>query len=117
MVFMQNGEHRFTAAIRNNTTWLNASTLLAPEAALRGEATMDRSDTAASVTSAQIASSRPSKGRLLPGLSSRVTPQRRHTASCVSVASITATHSLSVPATAPHRSSSASTPTCTSCLS
>jgi transposase InsO family protein len=26
MVFLQNGEHRFTAAIRDNTAWLNAST-------------------------------------------------------------------------------------------
>jgi hypothetical protein len=34
MVFMQNGEHRFTAAIRDNTAWLNASTPPAPEAAI-----------------------------------------------------------------------------------
>jgi hypothetical protein len=40
MVFMQNGECRFTAAIRDNTAWLNASTPPAPEAALRGEATL-----------------------------------------------------------------------------
>jgi hypothetical protein len=37
---MQNGERRFTAAIRDNTAWLNASTPPAPEAALRGEATL-----------------------------------------------------------------------------
>jgi transposase InsO family protein len=42
MVFMQNGEHRFTATIRDNTAWLNASTPPAPEAALRGEATLSR---------------------------------------------------------------------------
>jgi hypothetical protein len=42
MVFMQNGERRFTAAIRDNTAWLNASTPPAPEAALRGEATLSR---------------------------------------------------------------------------
>jgi hypothetical protein len=42
MVFMQNGERCFTAAIRNNTAWLNASSLPAPEAALRGEAVMSR---------------------------------------------------------------------------
>jgi hypothetical protein len=39
---MQNGEHRFTAAIRDNTAWLNASTPPAPEAALRGEAALSR---------------------------------------------------------------------------
>jgi hypothetical protein len=32
MVFLQSGERRFTAAIRDNTAWLNASTLPAPEA-------------------------------------------------------------------------------------
>jgi hypothetical protein len=42
MVFLQNSEHRFTAAIRDNTAWLNASTPPAPEAALRGEATLSR---------------------------------------------------------------------------
>jgi hypothetical protein len=39
---MQNGECRFTAAIRDNTAWLNASASPAPEAALRGEATLSR---------------------------------------------------------------------------
>jgi hypothetical protein len=42
MVFMQNGECCFTAVIRDNTAWLNASTPPAPEAALRGEAMMSR---------------------------------------------------------------------------
>jgi hypothetical protein len=42
MVFMQNSGHRFTAAIRNNTAWLNASTPPAPETALRGKATLSR---------------------------------------------------------------------------
>jgi hypothetical protein len=42
MVFLQSGKRRFTAAIRNNTAWLNASTPPAPEAALRGEATLSR---------------------------------------------------------------------------
>jgi transposase InsO family protein len=42
MVFMQNGKRRFTAAIRDNTAWLNASTPPAPEAALRGETTLSR---------------------------------------------------------------------------
>jgi hypothetical protein len=42
MVFLQSGERRFTAAIRDNTAWLNASTRPAPEAALRGEATLSR---------------------------------------------------------------------------
>jgi hypothetical protein len=42
MVFLQSGERRFTAAIRDNTAWLNASTPPAPEAALRGEATLSR---------------------------------------------------------------------------
>jgi transposase InsO family protein len=42
MVFMQNGERRFTAAICDNTAWLNASTPPAPEAVLRGEATLSR---------------------------------------------------------------------------
>jgi transposase InsO family protein len=42
MVFLQNGERRFTAAIRDNTAWLNATTPPAPEAALRGEATLSR---------------------------------------------------------------------------
>jgi hypothetical protein len=42
MVFLQSGERRFTAAIRDNTAWLNASTPPAPEAALRGEAVMNR---------------------------------------------------------------------------
>jgi transposase InsO family protein len=42
MVFLQNSERRFTAAIRNNTAWLNATTPPAPEAALRGEATLSR---------------------------------------------------------------------------
>jgi hypothetical protein len=42
MVFLQNGEHRFSAAIRDNTAWINASTPPAPEAALRGEAVMSR---------------------------------------------------------------------------
>jgi transposase InsO family protein len=42
MVFLQNGKHRFTAAIRGNTAWLNTSTPLAPEAALRGEAMLSR---------------------------------------------------------------------------
>jgi transposase InsO family protein len=42
MVFMQNGERRFTAAIRDNTAWLNASTPPAPEAAMRSEATLSR---------------------------------------------------------------------------
>jgi transposase InsO family protein len=40
MVFLQNSEHRFTTAIRNNTAWLNASTPPAPEAAPHGEAMM-----------------------------------------------------------------------------
>jgi transposase InsO family protein len=40
MVFLQNGKHRFTADICDNTAWLNASMPLAPEAALRGEATL-----------------------------------------------------------------------------
>jgi transposase InsO family protein len=40
MVFLQSGKHRFTAAIHNNTAWLNASTPPAPEAALHGEAVM-----------------------------------------------------------------------------
>jgi hypothetical protein len=39
-VFIQNGECGFTAAIRDNTTWLNASMPLASEAALPGEAVM-----------------------------------------------------------------------------
>jgi hypothetical protein len=38
MVFLQNGKHCFTAAIRDNTAWLNASSPPAPKAALRGEA-------------------------------------------------------------------------------
>jgi hypothetical protein len=42
MAFLQNGEHRFTAAIRDNTAWLNASTPPAPEAALHGEAVVSR---------------------------------------------------------------------------
>jgi hypothetical protein len=42
MVFLQNGEHRFTAAIRNHTAWLNTSTPPAPRAALRSEATLSR---------------------------------------------------------------------------
>jgi hypothetical protein len=42
MVFLQSGKRRFTAAIRDNTAWLNASTPPAPEAALRGEAVMSR---------------------------------------------------------------------------
>jgi transposase InsO family protein len=42
MAFLQNSERRFTAAIRDNTAWLNASTPPAPEAALRGEAVMSR---------------------------------------------------------------------------
>jgi hypothetical protein len=42
MVFMQNGECQFTAAIRDNTAWLNASTPPAPKAALRGEAALSR---------------------------------------------------------------------------
>jgi hypothetical protein len=42
MVFMQSGERRFTAAIRDNTAWVNASTPPALEAALRGEATLSR---------------------------------------------------------------------------
>jgi transposase InsO family protein len=42
MVFMQNSERRFTAAIRDNTAWLNVSTPPAPEAALRGGAMMSR---------------------------------------------------------------------------
>jgi hypothetical protein len=40
MVFLQSGERCFTAAIRDNTAWLNASTPPAPKAALRGEAVM-----------------------------------------------------------------------------
>jgi hypothetical protein len=36
MVFMQDGEGCFTAAIRDNTAWHNASTTPAPEAATRG---------------------------------------------------------------------------------
>jgi transposase InsO family protein len=40
MVFLQSGERRFTAAIRDNTAWLNASTPPAPEAALRSEAAL-----------------------------------------------------------------------------
>jgi hypothetical protein len=42
MVFLQNSECRFTAAICDTTVWLNASTPPAPEAALRGEATLSR---------------------------------------------------------------------------
>jgi transposase InsO family protein len=42
MVFMQNGERRFTAAIRNNTAWLNTSMPPAPKAALHGKATLSR---------------------------------------------------------------------------
>jgi hypothetical protein len=48
MVFLQSGERRFTAAICfiaaicDNTAWLNALTPPAPEAALRGEATLSR---------------------------------------------------------------------------
>jgi hypothetical protein len=42
MVFMQNGECRFTAAICDNTAWLNTFTPPAPEAALRGKATLSR---------------------------------------------------------------------------
>jgi transposase InsO family protein len=41
-VFLQNGERRFTAAIRDNTAWLNACTPPTPEAALRREAVMSR---------------------------------------------------------------------------
>jgi hypothetical protein len=40
MVFLQSGECRFTAAIRGNTGWLNASTPTTPTATLRGEATL-----------------------------------------------------------------------------
>jgi hypothetical protein len=40
MVFLQNSKHCFTAAIRNNTAWLNALTPPVPEAALRSEATL-----------------------------------------------------------------------------
>jgi hypothetical protein len=40
MVFLQNSECRFTAAIRNNMAWLNASTPPVPEAVLRGKATL-----------------------------------------------------------------------------
>jgi hypothetical protein len=42
MVFLQNSEHRFTAAICDTMVWLNASTPPAPEAALRSEATLSR---------------------------------------------------------------------------
>jgi hypothetical protein len=42
MLFLQSSEHRFTAAIRGNTAWLNASTPPTPEAALRGKATLSR---------------------------------------------------------------------------
>jgi hypothetical protein len=42
MVFLQNGEHRFIAAIRDNTAWLEASTLPVPKAALCGVATLSR---------------------------------------------------------------------------
>jgi hypothetical protein len=41
MVFRQNGKHHFTATIHDSTAWLNASTLPAPKAALRGEATLN----------------------------------------------------------------------------
>jgi hypothetical protein len=40
MVFPQSGKHRFTAAIRNNTAWLNTLTPPAPGAALCGQATL-----------------------------------------------------------------------------
>jgi hypothetical protein len=40
MVLLQNSEHRFTVTIRNNTAWLNTSTPPAPEATLRGKATL-----------------------------------------------------------------------------
>jgi hypothetical protein len=40
MVFLQNGEHRFTTAICENTAWLNASTPPTPGAALHGEVTL-----------------------------------------------------------------------------
>jgi transposase InsO family protein len=42
MVFLQSGKRRFTAAIGDNTAWLNASTRPAPKAALRGKALMSR---------------------------------------------------------------------------
>jgi transposase InsO family protein len=42
MVFLQSGERCFTAAICNNTAWLNTSKPPAPEAALHGEAVMSR---------------------------------------------------------------------------
>jgi hypothetical protein len=41
MVFLQNGKHRFTAAICNNTAWLNAS-MPAPKATLCSEAAPSR---------------------------------------------------------------------------
>jgi hypothetical protein len=40
MVFLQNSEHRFTAAVCNNTVWSNTSMLPAPKAALHGKATL-----------------------------------------------------------------------------
>jgi hypothetical protein len=42
VVFLQNGKHCFTVAIHNTTAWLNTSTPPAPEAALRGKATLSR---------------------------------------------------------------------------
>jgi hypothetical protein len=42
MVFLQNGEHCFTAAICDNKAWLNASTPPAPKAALCGKAKLSR---------------------------------------------------------------------------
>jgi hypothetical protein len=100
MAFLQNGKRRFTAAIRDNMAWLNASTPPAPEAALRGEATLSRALWHRRLC--HIASSRPSRAKSLPGLLSRATPQRRRTASRASAASITATLSLS----ASHRATS-----------
>jgi transposase InsO family protein len=41
MVFLQSDERCFTAAICDNTAWLNASSPPAPKAALRGEATLN----------------------------------------------------------------------------
>jgi hypothetical protein len=40
MVFLQNSEHHFTAAIRNNTVWSNTSMPPTPKAALHGKATL-----------------------------------------------------------------------------
>jgi hypothetical protein len=113
MVFMQNGERRFTAAIRDSTAWLNASTPPAPEAALRGEATLSRALWQRHLchTGADRLE-RPSRARSLPGSSSRAMRLRLRTANRASVASTTAIRSCSARATAPRRSS-ASTPTCT----